>query len=210
MKIHRLTVSEYISENCFIVENEDTKECILIDTGSERERIRNFVKEKGLSVVCILLTHAHFDHIGACDCFDVPIYIFKDEMDILKDNNANLSALFGIKFDYDVNKLNLITLEDGQELEIADMNIKVIHTKGHTKGSVCYLFNNKYLFSGDTLFKGSVGRTDFISGNQAELLNSLKYLIKNLDESIEVFPAHGESTTIGYEKKTNVFCINLQ
>ena len=203
MVINKLYVGKYIVENCYILENETTKECIIIDPGSEKDKIRDFVLKNKLLPIAILLTHGHFDHIGACDCYDVPVYIHKDEINLFNSDSLNCADVFNVKIAYDKSQLKLIPIDDNEELNICGFKINVIRTKGHTNGSVSYLFNDKDLFTGDTLFFCSVGRSDLPTGSSDELFKSLHYLLDNLDEGVAVYPGHGDSTTIGFEKKHN-------
>ncbi|MBR6510316.1 MAG: MBL fold metallo-hydrolase [Clostridia bacterium] len=192
----------YIRVNCYLIKTE--KAAIVIDPGYKNEKIDEFLLENKDKERLILLTHAHFDHIGALpalrDKTGVKIAIGEDENELLADGSLNLSDRFHAHippFSADV------FLKDSEELVIGDIKIKTIFTPGHTKGSVCYLIEN-VLFSGDTLFYESVGRTDFPTSDFSKLASSVKKLYTLPDETV-VFSGHGESTTISHEKKYNPF-----
>ena len=206
MKIKKYVVG-MIGTNCYLVINEETKESVMVDPGAYPAKVKNAVKEQGLKLKAVLLTHAHFDHImGLSDVMeDVKVTIYVEEADIpmMTDGESNLSSTYvrgGYRFE------EAVPVSDGQQLEIAGFQFRVIHTPGHTKGSCCYYLKDEgVLFSGDTVFYGSVGRTDFPGGSTAEIVRSLHKLVDSLPEETEVFPGHDASTTIGYEKRYNPF-----
>ena len=192
----------HIQTNCYILLSPKT--AIVIDPGFNSSVTEQFLKDNKDKETLILLTHAHFDHIGGAlslrNSTGTPIAIGEWESENLKDPSVNLSQRFHAvleSFDAD------ILAKDGQELQLGDLKFKVIFTPGHTTGGVSYLFDDK-LFSGDTLFFESIGRTDFPGGDFGVLKNSIKKLYALPDE-IVVFPGHGESSTIGHEKKYNPF-----
>ncbi len=193
-----------IGANCYLISTE--KALVAIDIGAESGALfSHFEKAKqNLKQMLILLTHSHFDHIAAAADlrrrFGAKIAIGKGDMQGLCDPAYNLSALFGQKcepFYAD------IALNDGQTISCADLEFKVLETSGHTIGGVCYLLQDK-LFSGDTLFFESIGRTDFYGGNYESLCKSIKKLYL-LPENTTVYPGHGEITTIGHEKNNNPY-----
>lgn len=186
--------------NCYLLVND--KKCIIIDPGLNFNKYAEIIK-KEYDVVAILLTHGHIDHIDGLKYFDVPIYIYKDEVPFLEDADLALYSLFNVKKDFDVSRLNIVKINDNYLIDLLDFKIKVIHTPGHTVGSVCYLYENN-LFSGDTLFNLSVGRVDFPTGDFKQLDSSLKKLF-NLPADTIVYPGHGEATTIGFEKNNNPY-----
>lgn len=188
-----------IDMNCYVIL--DGNECFIVDPGYEKERIQQFVKERNLLVKGILLTHAHHDHIGALDVFDVPIYLHEKEVVILKHNLKALQEQ-GVLQHVTEDVLPLWLLSDGDLLSLNTKQIEVIHTPGHTPGGVCYKDGNE-LYSGDTLFRGTVGYWHFMLGSEEEMKQSLFSLLEQLDESVVVYPGHDESTTIGYEKQYN-------
>jgi hydroxyacylglutathione hydrolase len=195
-----------VQTNCYIVSNSKTSEAIIIDPSSEEETIKEYVLEKNLNVVGIFITHGHFDHIMAAKSlqlfFGVKLYAGIFEKEMLEDDALNCSLAVGACYTMKAD----IYLEDGYLITMAGMKIRVIHTPGHTAGGVCYHFvNQKVLFSGDTLFFESIGRSDMPTGNGNELLMSVKEKLWVLDDEIQVYPGHGRGTTIGYEKKNNPY-----
>ena len=195
------------STNSYVVTNTDTKESIIVDIGSYSDVMNNYLNDNGYTLKGILLTHGHFDHIMGLDGMikkhDVPIYIFEDEMDMLKDPSLNASVDFGLNYAYGA-KVN--GLRDGEVLSIAGMDFKVIHTPGHTGGGCCYYMESEgTLFSGDTLFRASVGRSDLPTGSGGTLIRSIRDRLMTLPDETKVYPGHMDSTTIGYEKKYNPF-----
>ncbi|MFI3329990.1 MAG: MBL fold metallo-hydrolase [bacterium] len=185
--------------NTYLLTNKD--DCIVIDPGYNISEYLPKIKAK--NVVAVLLTHCHCDHVDGIGNFDCPIYIHQDDFDSFKNENS-LYDLLGDTPSFDYDKLNIKTFEDKEILNISKFNIEAIHTPGHTKGSTCFLYKDM-LFSGDTLFKNSIGRTDFPSGNHALILNSINKLANGLDGKIKVFPGHGDETTIKEERRNNIF-----
>lgn len=184
--------------NCYIVMDEKTKDAVVLDPGGDGEMLERAIKDMKANVKSILLTHGHMDHVGGVeylsDKLNVPFYISKiDEEYMEKDN-----YVFG-----SIRNANGY-LEDGNELSFGSLNIKVIATPGHTKGGLCFLIEDK-LFTGDTLFQGSIGRTDFIGGSFPEIINSIKTKLLPLGDEIEVYPGHGSKSSIGYEKGYNMY-----
>lgn len=195
-----------VATNCYIIENSDTKEAIIIDPGDEPNSVKEYVEKEGLDIKAILLTHGHFDHIMAVNelvnTYGISIYACEEEKRLLEDPNVNCSS--DIRRPYMVYCENLV--KDGEIISMAGFEIKVIATPGHTAGCVCYYFmEQQVLFSGDTIFMESVGRTDLPTGNERILLQSIKNKLIPLDDEIVVFPGHGPDTTMGYEKKHNMY-----
>ena len=198
--IKKIISDDIINMNVYLLIDEN--KAFIVDPGGNYDEIEKTIKKDDLTIIGILLTHAHVDHTYLINRFNCPIYIHEKEVEILKYSNLSLYDSFNLDMPFSYRNLNIIKLKDNDEIPFNDKTIKVIHTPGHTKGSCCYLYNNK-LFSGDTLFKESCGRCDLPTGSETDMAKSLIELIDNLDESTKVYPGHDESTTIGYEKLNN-------
>ena len=189
--------------NSYIISNEK-KECIIVDPGLDYKDVAKYIKEKYIPKA-ILLTHGHLDHIdGILYFMDLPIYINKLEEEMLYDSNLSLYYMVGRVSPFNKGNLNIYYVKDGDSINLIGMNIKVLETKGHTKGSVCYYYD-KYLFSGDTLFRGSCGRCDFPTGSFSDMKKSLNILMDKFDDDVVVYPGHGDSTTIYEERHNNPY-----
>ena len=192
-------IAGQLENNMYLVMDEDTKKAVLIDATELIPEITDTVKQLGADVQYILLTHGHFDHIMGLNELNAEALICKDDL-VISDNINEFTRLFN--WPDSVPPVYEKYIKDGDIITVGNMNIKVIHTPGHTEGGVCYLIEDN-LFSGDTLFRGSVGRTDLFGGNFSKLSDSIKNKLFKLDTDIKVFPGHGPMTTIGYEKKYN-------
>lgn len=193
LNIHMLTLGLY-QTNCYIVHNEGSGKCLVIDPGYEANTILNRTALLGLEIEAILLTHGHFDHVGAVRQIaadtDCKVYLQESELGLpaaMTDGPLYYTDLY----------------PESGVLTIADMDIKIIKTPGHTPGSVCLLIGD-VMFSGDTLFAGSMGRCDFPGSNIFDMRKSLKKLC-NLAGDYRVFPGHAESSTLEHERKTNPY-----
>lgn len=191
--------------NCYLLSCPETKKAILIDPGAGSKVIANWIKEKEILVSSILLTHGHYDHIGAVEdlreLLGVKVAIHKDDAEMLIDPFKNLSRFMGQNM---VLSPAEILLEDNQVLDLGNLTLTVLHTPGHTPGSICLLTDDG-LISGDTLFNGSVGRTDFPGGSMKKLLKSIHQKLMVLDDDVKVYPGHESPTTIGRERLYNPF-----
>ncbi len=195
-----------IETNCYLIVNESSNQVIIIDPAEQAARIQEKVKEKQLVPVAVLLTHGHFDHImAATDLakeYDIPIYASEAEVEILQNPQLNLSVTMNQNYALTPD----VVIKDNESINLANMNIKVLHTPGHTAGGVCYYFQeNAVLFSGDTLFLESVGRTDLPTGNSELLLESIRHKLMVLHDDVKVYPGHGPCTTIAHEKTHNPY-----
>lgn len=198
--IKRLVVGA-METNCYIFADLEKKEAALIDPGSNGNGIKREVEKYGLHIKCIINTHGHGDHISSNGKFKVPIYIHRLDVDFLRNAKLNMSAAFG--FSIKSPEASRI-LEDGDIINIGDLELKVIHTPGHTPGSIS-LLNDGVIFTGDTLFMGGVGRTDFPYGSKEKLSDSIKEKLFVLNDKTIIYPGHGPASTIGEEKLHNGF-----
>lgn len=195
------------AENCYLAINEETKEAIIIDPGSAAERVKSAVSQTGAKPVAVLLTHGHFDHAGEAaaiaDEYGIKIYTHEACAEELKNPSINLSGdMYGSSEIYRAD----IFLEDDEEIELAGLKVKCLFTPGHTPGGCCFYFENEgIVFTGDTLFCGSVGRTDFPGGSMSQLVNSIRSKLMSLPEDTICYPGHNEPTTIGEERQYNPF-----
>lgn len=201
------TVVGGVGTNCYIVRKEGSDRCVVIDPGDDGKQLAGFIKDNGLVLEDILLTHGHFDHImGASDLMSElggRLCVLEEEKELLEDAGLNVSAMAGAG---PVSLFADLFLKDGQDYETAGMKFTVIHTPGHTRGSCCYYMKEEaLLFSGDTLFFESIGRSDLPTGNGNTLLQSLREKVLTLPEEVKVFPGHGPATQIGYEKQNNPY-----
>ncbi|MBR5336388.1 MAG: MBL fold metallo-hydrolase [Lachnospiraceae bacterium] len=197
-----------LATNCYFLINSETQECIITDPGDNAALLENRIREKGYKPVAILVTHGHFDHILAAnrlrEDLKVRIIAFKEEEELLVDTKERLFGMVDDESQLVVNADEF--LSDGDILDLAGFKIRVLHTPGHSKGSCCYyLEEEKILLSGDTLFEGSVGRTDFPTGSMKEMDHSINEVLMKLPDDVEVFPGHGGSTTIGIERNANPY-----
>ena len=193
-----------IRANCYIIES-DSKNAVAIDPGDEFKKIDAFLTENGLTLKKILLTHGHFDHIGAVkqlqEKYDVEVFIHSEDAPMLTDRIKSLADGMPHFVFTPVEKYS--TVAEGDRIELDELVFEVLHTPGHTKGGVCYRCGDA-LFTGDTLFKMSMGRTDFPGGSLKEIFRSLGRLA-GIKENLEVYPGHNETSTLDFERKNNVY-----
>ena len=187
-----LKVEQYVvgpvQTNCYFVINDDTKEMLIVDPGASAKRLAEIITEEKLNPVAILLTHGHFDHAGGAaalaEQFKIKVYAQEQEKETLENPALNLSSWGGRELAYHVDEF----LRDEQEIDLAGFHIRVLHTPGHTVGGCCYYFSyQNVLFSGDTLFAQSVGRTDFPKGSSSALIRSIKEKLMVLPETLLTF-----------------------
>jgi len=204
MKITRLNVGQ-LGANCYIVYCEKTLQGAVIDPGGNGKDILAIISRDHIKVVCILNTHGHADHVAANDeikeATGAAVFIHGSDEKMLTNPKGNLSSYIGD---------NLVCqpadhlLTDGEKFMVGEIEFQVLHTPGHTLGGVCFLAND-VLFSGDTLFEQSIGRTDFPGGSHSQLLMSIKTKLLTLADHITVLPGHGPTTSIGDERRNNPF-----
>lgn len=197
-------VESRMGENTYVVGDENTKKCIVVDPGANMIDIINLTKKMELDVEYIVLTHGHGDHITSVltlkEATNAKIVAHKEEKEILQDKKKNLSVTLpsnNVELDADM------YVKDNDTLKVGDMKLKFIHTPGHTPGSMCIKID-KHMFTGDTLFAGSIGRTDFYGGDFKQMEKSLKKLEKH-DDDITIYPGHGPNSNLKIEKMTNPF-----
>ena len=200
MKLLRL-VTGLLRVNTYFLVDEATNKAVVIDCGERYKQVKEAEKSLGVKIEAVLLTHAHFDHSGCAKKLQddgAKIYVSKKDAPKLM-NEQNLSSDFGRTFEYLTADY---TFDDGDEIDILGIKFKVMMTPGHTDGSATFLVGDA-LFTGDTLFLGSVGRTDFVTGDRDDLIKSVKKLFA-LEGDYSVYPGHDDFTTLDYERKFNI------
>lgn len=191
--------------NCYVVADEETKEGFVVDPGDNVDVLLDFINKNEIKLKYIINTHCHFDHIGGNkklkEATGAELLIHEAELPLLERAEGS-AALWGFRVEQSPNPTRF--LNDGDILIVGSITVEVIHTPGHSPGGICLKFNNKVI-SGDTLFAGGVGRTDFPGGDGYTLIKSIKERLFTLPDNTEVYPGHGPGTTIGNEKIYNPF-----
>jgi len=194
-----------LASNCYIVWDDETKQGVIIDPGDDAQLILEKLKDLDIEIKYILVTHGHFDHVGAVAFLKKELksefLAHKEDLFFIEDAE-NAAARWGFKIENPSKPDRFI--DDGEIIEVGCLKFKVIHTPGHSPGGVSFLIND-IVFCGDTLFQGSIGRTDFRKGSFVELAKSIKTRLYTLPDKTIVYTGHGPSTTIGNEKKYNLF-----
>lgn len=205
IKIESTVLLESFQTNTYLLWDSISSEAFLIDPAFPSETFLQRIKQLELKVKMIINTHGHADHIGGnlyfAKALNCPVAIHLADAEMLTNNAKNFSTYMGFELNLSAPQ---VILHDGDELFLGSEKVKVIHTPGHTKGSIC-LLAGKYLISGDTLFEQSIGRTDFPGGCHTAIIDSIKNKLFILDDDILVFPGHGPTTSIGLEKVNNPF-----
>ncbi len=207
MIIKRLAVGP-LETNAYIIGDETTGQALVVDPGDEPDRILALIKDSGLAVNAVICTHSHFDHIGAAgdikNATGARILIHRDDLEgyeLVRDQ----AAMWG----YDIDELPAPDgfIDEGDNIQAGNLGFRVMHTPGHSPGGIC-LYGEGVIITGDTIFRGSVGRTDFPGGSVERLRESFKRIIDLPDETA-ILPGHGPETTVGTEKRENFFVREL-
>ena len=204
MKIIAMEVG-LIGTNCYLVINEEQKTGVVIDPGGDAEQILEKIRQKGIAIEAIFLTHGHSDHIMAVDeireATGAKVYISEADAGMLTKASSNLSIYMGAGREFKATDEFLV---DGETITAAGLKFQVVATPGHTKGGVCLVCGDT-VFCGDTIFSESIGRTDLPGGSYSQILHSIKTKIMVLPDEMKLLPGHGPATTIGWERRRNPF-----
>ncbi len=204
MKIIRIPAGIYAA-NCYIIYSESTRDGIVVDPGGDVDEILISIRENKLNIKYIILTHGHADHIGGLvdlkKSLSASVMIHEEDRELLVNGNKNLSSMMAmgtIEIEPDV------LLEDGDIIEFGDEKVEIIHTPGHTQGGICIKIGDN-IITGDTLFAGSIGRTDLLGGDYETIIKSIKDKLLIYSDDVKIFPGHGVPSTIGRERVSNPF-----
>lgn len=205
MKIEKFVVGAVMT-NCYVVYDEKRKDAVIIDPGAEARKIADFIRKEELLVRAVLLTHGHFDHMLAarelCQEFSVQLYCLDTEKELMMDPEMNAGRMFH----FECSVIPDRTFTNMECLSFGNLSCIILATPGHTRGGACFYFSREgVLFSGDTLFFESIGRTDMPTGNARLLIQSIRERLMTLPPETHIYPGHGVETTIGYEKNNNPY-----
>lgn len=195
----------HLQVNCYVLACQNNSLAVIIDPGEEEKKIRRVLDKHKLKAGLVINTHGHADHIGCDDVFGVTVYAHSREVALLKDPELNLSNFLGRSLSV---KSTIKPVEEGEIIGLDGIRLEVIHVPGHSPGGICLLLKEpagKILFSGDSLFHMSIGRTDFPGASEELLIKSIKEKLLKLSDDTIVYPGHGPASTIGAEKKNNPF-----
>lgn len=204
MIIHCIPIG-HLDANCYVIGCEETKQAAVIDPGGDTAEVQSYLKDMGLSLQYIFNTHAHMDHCAGNDqlreATGAKLVLHRLEADVLSGPRPYFPPSMGFPTEF---KPADRLLEDGDIIEVGKIKLKVLHTPGHTQGGMC-LVTDGVVFTGDTLFHGSIGRTDFPTGNYDDIIISIKTKLFTLPDETVVYPGHMDKSTIGFERKYNPF-----
>lgn len=203
IQIERIPAGIYAA-NCYIIYDDQSLDAVMIDPAGDYPKLKKYLDGKSLNLKAALLTHGHGDHIGAVESLrsdlKTPIYVHLDDEEMIQSAKLNLSGSTGGAISFDPDHL----IADNEKLVFGALEFKALHTPGHTRGGMCFLMEGA-VFTGDTLFTGSIGRSDLYGGDHETLIASIRKKLMVLPESTAVYPGHGPGSTIGREIKTNPF-----